>query len=66
MFTGTNLPNNNQTTNDTFDSYLSNLVWNQIDGRYAAMASDLALVVGPETYKDLGQEYRNTSVTGAP
>ena len=62
LFTGTNLPNNNQTTNDTFDSYLSNLVWNQIDGRYAAMTADLALVVGAATYKDLGQTYRNTSV----
>ena len=62
LFTGTNLPNNNQTTNDTFDSYLSNLVWNQIDGRYATMTSDLAMVVGAATYKDLGQTYRNTSV----
>ena len=62
LFTGTNLPNNNQTTNDTFDTYLSNLCWNQIDGRYAAMASDLALVVGAATLKDLGQTYRNTSV----
>ena len=62
LFTGTNLPNNAQTTNDTFDSYLSNLVWNQIDGRYAAMTSDLAMVVGAATYKDLGQTYRNTSV----
>ena len=62
LFTGTNLPNNAQTTNDTFDSYLSNLIWNQIDGRYAAMTSDLAMVVGAVTYKDLGQTYRNTSV----
>ena len=62
LFTGTNLPDNAQTTNDTFDSYLSNLCWNQIDGRYAAMASDLALVVGAATLKDLGQTYRNTSV----
>ena len=63
LFTGTNLPNNNaQTTNDTFDSYLSNLIWNQIDGRYAAMTSDLSMVVGAATYKDLGQTYRNTSV----
>ena len=62
LFTGTNLPNNAQTTNDTFDSYLSNLVWNQVDGRYAAMTSDLAMVVGAATYKDLGQTYRNTSV----
>ena len=62
LFTGTNLPNNAQTTDDTFDSYLNNLCWNQIDGRYAAMASDLALVVGASTLKDLGQTYRNTSV----
>ena len=62
LFTGTNLANNNQTTNDDFDSYLSNLVWNQVDGRYAAMTADLAMVVGAATYKDLGQTYRNTSV----
>ena len=62
LFTGTNLANNAQTTNDTFDSYLNNLVWNQIDGRYAAMPSDLALVVGAATLKDMGATYRNTSV----
>ena len=62
LFTATNLDNNNQTTNDTFDSYLSNLCWNQIDGRYAAMASDLSMVVGAATLKDLGATYRNTSV----
>ena len=62
LFAGTNLTANAQTTDDTFDTYLSNLVWNQIDGRYAAMASDLAMVVGAATYKDLGATYRNTSV----
>ena len=49
LFTGTNLANNPQTTNDTFESYLNNLCWNQIDGRYAAMASDLSMVVGAAT-----------------
>ena len=62
LFTSTNLADNAQTTNDDFDSYLSNLVWNQIDGRYAAMTSELAMVVGTATYKDLGATYRNTSV----
>ena len=62
LFMGTNLPDHNQTTNDTFDSYLNNLCWNQIDGRYAATPGDLALVVGAATLKDLGQTYRNTSV----
>ena len=62
LFSGTNLTANAQTTNDTFDSYLNNLCWNQIDGRYAAMPSDLALVVGAATLKDLGATYRNTTV----
>ena len=62
LFSGTNLPNNNVTANDSFDSYLSNLVWNQIDGRYASMASDLSMVMGAATYKDLGQTYRMTTV----
>ena len=44
------------------DSYLNNLCWNQIDGRYASMAKDLALVVGAATLKDLGSTYRNASV----
>ena len=62
LFNGTNLPNNAQTTNDDFDSYLGNLVWNQIDGRYAAMTSDLAMVVGAATFKDMGATYRTTTV----
>ena len=62
LFAGTNLSNNNQTTNDTFDSYLNNLVWKQVDGRYAAMTGDLSMVVGTATYSDMGQTYRNTSV----
>ena len=44
------------------DSYLNNLCWNQIDGRYASMAKDLSLVVGAATLKDLGSTYRNASV----
>ena len=62
LLTGTNLANNNVNAADTFDSYLNNLVWGQIDGRYASMTSDLAIVVGAETYADLGSTYRNNSV----
>ena len=62
LFSGTNLPNNAQTTNDDFASYLDHLVWDWIDGRYASMPSDLAMVVGAATLKDMGQTYRNTSV----
>ena len=62
LFTGTNLSDNAQTTDDTFDTYLANLVWNQIDGRYAAVTKDLAMVVGASTFKALGAMYRNASV----
>ena len=62
LFAGTNLANNAQTTNDTFGSYVNHLVWDQIDGRYAAMASDLSMVVGAATLKDMGATYRNTQV----
>ena len=62
LLAGTNLTNNNQTTNDTFDSYLTNLCWKQVDGRYASMTSELAIVCGAATYAALGAIYRNTSV----
>ena len=57
-----NLSNNNTNTVDTFDTYLNNLCWGQIDGRYAAMTSDLRIVCGAGTYADMGATYRNTSV----
>ena len=62
LFAGTNLSDNAQTTNDDFDSYLNHLCWDQIDGRYASLAKDLAMVVGSATLKDLGATYRNDSV----
>ena len=62
LFAGTNLSNNAQTTNDDFASYVDHLVWDWIDGRYAATPSDLSMVMGSATLKDMGQTYRNTSV----
>ena len=62
LFAGTNLANNAQNAADSFASYLNNLCWNQIDGRYASMPNDLAMVVGAATLKDLGQTYRNMNV----
>ena len=62
LFSGTNLSNNAQTTNDTFGSYVNHLVWDQIDGRYAATPGDLSMVMGAATLKDMGATYRNTQV----
>ena len=59
---GTVLPNNNVTSADSYDTYISNLMYGQIDGRYASMASALRLVVGSGTYADMGATYRNNSV----
>ena len=42
LFTGTNLANNNVRLLTTLlTSYLNNLCWNQIDGRYASVPGDL-------------------------
>ena len=65
MFAIQSLPSN--PVNEIVHQYkdvglLANLVWGQIDGRYASMTSDLAIVVGAETYADLGSTYRNNSV----
>ena len=65
LFTGTNLTNNNQTTNDTFDSYLNNLCWNHIDGRYASQAKDLAMVVGAAS-RTWARRTGTPALTGAP
>ena len=54
LFTGTNLANNAQTTNDTFDTYLNHLVWDQVDGRYASMTSELSMVMGNGHIQRLG------------
>ena len=62
LFSGNNLAANAQTTNDDFGSYVNHLVWDQIDGRYASMTSDLSMVMGAATLKDMGSTYRNTSV----
>ena len=62
LFTGTNLPNNNVTTADTFSTYLTNLLWKQVDGRYATMPSDMRMVMGNATFTDVGSTYRTNNI----
>ena len=54
---GTNLTAVTQGTRNTFALYRSSLVYARIDGTYASMASDLKMVVGPETYADMASRY---------
>ena len=61
LLTGTNLANNNVTTETLFDLYLSQLGYARVDGKYAGMTSDIRVVVGPATYAHAGSKYRSTT-----
>ena len=43
---------------DTFASYIENLLYKRIDGRYAMTESDIRLLLGTDTYSDLASTYR--------
>lgn len=59
LLTGTNLPNANVSTADTFATYMSNFAYKQVDGRYCDTTGQLAIVVGSDTYADMGATYRS-------
>ena len=56
------LANHNVTTATTYDLYLSQLVYDRIDGRYASGSGDVKMVMGSSVYSNAGATYRNTSV----
>ena len=60
LLVGTNLANHNVTVATTWDLYLSQMVYGRIDGRYASMTGDLRVLVGADTYADMGATYRAT------
>ena len=60
LMVGTNLANHNVTDATTWDLYLSQMLYGRIDGRYASMTGDLKMVVGADTYADMGSTYRAT------
>ena len=62
LFAGTVLPNNNVSAATTYDLYLSQLVYDRIDGRFASGSGDVKMVMGSSVYADAGKTYRNTSV----
>ena len=62
LFTGTVLANHNVTTATTYDLYLSQLVYDRIDGRYASGSGDVKMLMGSSVYGDAGKTYRNSSV----
>ena len=46
---------------DTFDSYRKRMIYDRIDGRFAAMESDLRLLVGSETLADMSALFRSAT-----
>ena len=62
LLNGTILANHNRTTVTDFAAYIDQFAYGRVDGRYAAMASDIRIVMGAGTYAHAGEVYRNTSV----
>ena len=60
LLAGTNLDNNNVTAVTSFASYLSQFLYGRVDGRYAAMQSDVRSVMGQSTYGHAGSVYQST------
>ena len=58
LFTATNLANNNTSTLDTFITLKKRVVYDSIDGTYAANAGDLRIVMGSATYGFMGSVYQ--------
>ena len=62
LLSGTNLANHAAGAVTSFAGYLKDLAYGRIDGTYAAMTSELRIVMGAGTYAHAGSVYRNTSV----
>ena len=54
LLTGSNLGNHNVTSVTTFQHYLSQYLFSRVDGRYAAMKSDIRVLMGSGTYGHAG------------
>lgn len=60
LFTGTKLANHAKSAATTFDEYVSQFGFSRVDGTYANGLGDLRIVVGSETFADMGATYRTT------
>ena len=61
LFSGTNLADNNTSTLGTFVSIKKRVVYDAIDGKYAANAGDLRVVLGSESNAFMGSVYRGNN-----
>ena len=61
LLTGTNLSNHNVNAETGFSDYISDFGYSRVDGRYAASAADVRLVMGSATYAHAGGQYRHAN-----
>ncbi len=61
LLSATNLPNNNVSTETTYELYRDQFAYGRVDGRYASMTSDLRLLMGNETYEHAAKQYRGNN-----
>ena len=61
LLTGTNLDNNNVSTQTTYALYRSQLAWARVDGKFASSAGDLRIVMGSGTYSHAAAQYRGNN-----
>ena len=61
LLTGTVLPNNNVSTETTYELYRDQFAFGRVDGRYASMTGDIRVVMGSETYTHAAKQYRGNN-----
>lgn len=61
LLTGSTLGANAAPSADNYAAYRKRFLYDRIDGIYAAMASDVKLVLGSDTYGDMAASYRSNN-----
>ena len=61
LLDGTNLPNNNVSAISSFATYLSNLLYGRVDGRYARVPGDVRALVGQATFAHAAGTYKGNN-----
>ena len=61
LLNGTNLSNHNVSSEDDFESYLSNFAFGRVTGTYASSTADLRIVAGAATFGHAGATYAGTA-----
>ena len=61
LLEGTNIPNNNVSTQTTYALYREQFAYGRVDGRYATSPEDLRVVMGSATFAHAASQYRGNN-----